>query len=541
MGILTTLLVVPVIGAITVAVLGKLFDDQTPARLAGLWFAAAEFVLSLYLWWAFSPAAAGMQFVESYHWIEPYGIKYLVGIDGLSLLLVILTTFLVPLILLSAWSAVDRRPAGYFASMLLLEAGMLGAFFAQDIFLFYVFWEVMLVPMYLLIGIWGGERRLYAAVKFFLYTMAGSVLMLLAILATVYLYYQSAGKVTFELAALAGQQLPLSTQRWLFAAYALAFAIKVPIFPLHTWLPDAHVEAPTGGSVILAGILLKLGTYGFLRYAMPLYPAAALEAAPYFMALAVAGIIYGALVALVQPDIKKLVAYSSVSHLGFVVLGIFAFTEAATSGAIYQMLNHGISTGMLFFLVGVVYERRHTRLIRDYGGLAKVIPVYSFLLIVATMASVGLPGTNGFVGEFSILYGTFISRMAGAKAATALAATGVILGAVYMLWMVQRVLYGPVTSVENQKLKDVNGRELAYLVPLAILIVLMGVYPKPFMNTFKNASREHLARFSKVSVLATLPASDLDGREIITARFAADDDAAGRTQVALQQETGGRP
>ncbi len=534
MGLLTSLLVIPVIGAVAVVAVGKIFDDQGPARLTGLAFTAAEFLVSLLLWVRFDNNAPGLQFVEAFHWIDPIGVKYLVGIDGLSLLLVILTTFLMPLILLSAWSGVEKRPAGYYASMLLLETGMLGAFFAQDLFLFYIFWEVMLVPMFLLIGIWGGERRIYAAVKFFLYTMAGSVLMLVAILATVYYHHQATGKITFELAALMNGQLPLSTQRWLFAAYALAFAIKVPVFPLHTWLPDAHVEAPTGGSVILAGVLLKLGTYGFLRYAMPLYPAAALEAAPVFMGLAVVGIVYGALVALVQPDIKKLVAYSSVSHLGFVVLGLFAFTKASTDGALYQMLNHGISTGMLFFLVGVVYERRHTRQIRDYGGLATVVPVYAFFLIVATLASVGLPGTNGFVGEFSILYGTFISDIAHAKVLTAVAGTGVILGAVYMLWMVQRVLYGPVTNAANRSLKDLNGRELGYLVPLAAMIVVMGLFPNCFMNTFKGASDRHLARFGREAVAATLPANDAEGHRFVAQHF------ANETAVTVAGITGAR-
>ncbi len=519
MGLLTALLVLPAIGAVITFVLGRVIEDQGPARLAGISFAAAEFLASLVLWYRFDLSATGLQFVEAFHWIEPYGIKYLVGIDGLSLLLVILTTFLMPLILLSAWTGVEKRAGSYYAAMLLLEVGMLGAFFAQDLFLFYVFWEVMLVPMYLLIGIWGGERRIYAAVKFFLYTMAGSVLMLIAILATVHYHHQATGTVTFELAQLLGRQIPLSTQRWLFAAYALAFAIKVPVFPLHTWLPDAHVEAPTGGSVILAGVLLKLGTYGFLRFAMPLYPAAAIEAAPVFMALAVTGIVYGALVAMVQPDIKKLVAYSSVSHLGFVVLGLFAFTEASTSGAIYQMLNHGISTGMLFFLVGVVYERRHTRRIADYGGLATVVPVFSFFMIIAMLASVALPGTNGFVGEFSILLGSFVSAVPNAKALTAVAATGVVLGAVYMLWAVQRLLYGPVTNPENRKLKDVTAREIGYLAPLAVLVVVMGVVPGFFTKTFKVPVEHHVKIFSRAGVARSLPADDAEGQALLARRF----------------------
>jgi NADH-quinone oxidoreductase subunit M len=365
--------------------------------------------------------------------------------------------------------------------MLILEIGMLGAFIAIDLFLFYVFWELMLVPMYFIIGVWGGTRRIYAAVKFVVYTMAGSLLMLVAIIYLATRHAQVSQVLTFDLLQIYNTHLPLREQWLLFLAFALSFAIKVPLFPFHTWLPDAHVEAPTAGSVILAGVLLKLGTYGFLRFAMPLFPDAALAAAPIFIALAVVGIIYGAVVAMMQADIKKLVAYSSVSHLGFVMLGLFVLNVHGLQGSIYQMLNHGLSTGALFLLVGMIYDRRHTRLIEEFGGLWKQVPVFSTLLLVVTFSSIGLPGLNGFVGEFLILLGAFNATPPW----TAAAATGVILGAIYMLWMFRRVIFGPLTNPENQKLQDLNARELCLIAPVLALILLMGLYPQPFLSRMK--------------------------------------------------------
>ncbi len=405
-------------------------------------------------------------------WLQGYRVYYRVGVDGFSLPLIALTALLTPLVVLASWSDVKKNVRGYLFFFLLLETGVIGVFAALDLFLFYVFWEVMLVPMYFLIGAWGGERRIYAAIKFVLYTMVGSLLMLAAIL---YLY--SVGH-SFNLLDLYHIRLPLSIQVWLFAAFALAFAIKVPLFPFHTWLPDAHVQAPTGGSVILAGVLLKMGTYGFIRFAMPLFPDAVMTFSPVLLILSVIGIIYGALVSMVQPDLKKLVAYTSVSHMGFVMLGLMSLTPQGVSGAAIQMINHGISTGALFLLVGMVYERRHTRAIEAFGGLASVMPFYSVVFLIVTFSSIGLPGTNGFIGEFLILLGTFKTRPLFAI----LSATGVVFGAVTMLWMVKRAFFGPVTHEENKSLKDLSGREIAILLPLVALIFWIGWAPGFFLQ-----------------------------------------------------------
>jgi len=406
------------------------------------------------------------------------GITYALGVDGMSILLVLLTTLITPVAILSSWTSINEREKEYYAFMLLLEMGMIGVFVALDLFLFYIFWEFTLVPMYFLIGIWGGSERRYAAIKFFLYTMAGSLLMLLAIL-----YLGLAGG-TFYLLDLIDLDIPLQTARWLFLAFAVAFAIKVPVWPLHSWLPDAHVQAPTAGSVILAGVLLKMGTYGFVRFNLPLFPEASAEFAPYIAALAIIGIIYGAIVSYAQQDMKKLVAYSSVSHLGFVMLGIFSLNAIGIQGAILQMINHGLSTGALFLLVGMIYERRHTRDMDEFGGIWRAMPVFSALSLIVTLSSMGLPGLNGFVGEFTILLGSFNSPVLGAQPwiFTAFATTGVILAAIYLLYMFQKVYLGPLDKPENKALSDINVREILTLVPLLIFIFWIGLYAAPFFN-----------------------------------------------------------
>jgi NADH-quinone oxidoreductase subunit M len=423
-----------------------------------------------------------MQFLERVPWVPQFNIQYLVGVDGLSLFLVLLTTFLTVLVLLFSWEGIERRLKSYLVLLLLLESGMIGVFVALDLVLFFVFWELTLVPMYFLIGEWGGARRVYAALKFFIYTMAGSMLMLVAILV---LYLQGG---TFDLLVLQGLNLPVNLQAWLFVAFALAFAIKVPLFPFHTWLPDAHVEAPTGGSVILAGVLLKMGTYGFVRFCLTLFPDATRQFVPWIATLAIIGIIYGALVALVQKDIKSLVAYSSVAHLGFVALGIFALNAQGIAGATLQMVNHGLSTGALFLLVGMLYNRRHTRLLAEFGGLWKSIPVFAFMFLIVAFSSAGLPGLNGFVGEFNILLGAFQANRVFAIFAT----FGIILAAWYLLHAVRQMLQGPLTRQENANLHDLSGRELLVLVPLVILFFVIGLFPNLFLDKI-NPSAEAVA------------------------------------------------
>ncbi|MBN8725366.1 MAG: NADH-quinone oxidoreductase subunit M [Acidobacteria bacterium] len=483
--LLNILVFFPLLGTIVMLmydqIVGK--NEETLKKMA-LFFSSITFFASLPLiWWYNDPAL-----IVNVPWVETLGINYHLQVDGLSLWLVLLTTFLMPIAILSGWTAIHDKVREYLAFMLVLETGMIGVFLAMDMIVFYLFWEVMLVPMYFLIGVWGGERRIYAAIKFVLYTMVGSLLMLVAIIA-LYLIHgenQAGGaKATFDMVTitqnLAQYNFLTPTQQfWMFAAFGLAFAIKVPLFPFHTWLPDAHVEAPTAGSVILAGVLLKMGTYGFMRFNLPMFPEAAHQFAVPIMILAVIGIIYGALVAMVQPDMKKLIAYSSVSHLGFVMLGMFAFTEMGMQGSLYQMLNHGVSSGALFLIVGMVYERRHTRQIADFGGLATPMPLFATLFLIIAFSSIGLPLLNGFVGEFLILIGTFNSTYS--RAFAAFATTGVILSAIYMLWMVQRVVFGEITNEKNRHLQDLNLREKIILVPIVILIVFMGVYPSFFLN-----------------------------------------------------------
>jgi len=474
---LTLVTFFPILGVLVLLFLKP--EQKNAHRWTALVTSLITFGISIAVLAQFNTSNPDLQMVINLPWIQMAGwnIGYHMGIDGLSILLVLLTAFLTPISILSTWTAVEDRVRDFMIFFLLLEVGMTGVFLAQDLFLFYVFWEFTLVPMYFLIGIWGGPQRMYAAVKFFLYTMAGSLLMLLAILWLG--IYQHTFSVP-ELVAKGG--IPADIQMWLFLAFAAAFAIKVPMWPLHSWLPDAHVQAPTAGSVILAGVLLKMGTYGFVRFNIPLFPEAAIKAAPWMALLAVIGIIYGAAVSYAQQDVKKLVAYSSVSHLGFVILGLFALNPQGIQGGILQMVNHGLSTGALFILVGMIYERRHTRDMDAFGGLWKVMPVYGTLTLIVTLSSMGLPGLNGFVGEFAILLGAFGSEAIGSPWYAGFAAIGVILAAVYLLYMFQKLFLGPLDKEENKNLKDLNWREIATLVPLLILIFWIGLYPKPFFT-----------------------------------------------------------
>ena len=453
-------------------------------RWTALIASTITFGISVWALTLFNASDPDLQLVIQYDWIKVAGwnIQYHMGMDGLSILLVLLTTFLTPISILSTWTAVEERVKDFMLFFLLLEIGMAGVFLAQDLFLFYIFWEFTLVPMYFLIGIWGGPRRIYAAIKFFLYTMAGSILMLLAIL-----WLGIAGGTFSTPELIARGSIPVNIQMWLFLAFAAAFAIKVPMWPLHSWLPDAHVEAPTAGSVILAGVLLKMGTYGFLRFNIPMFPRAAVQAAPWIALLAVIGILYGAAVSYSQQDVKKLVAYSSVSHLGFVMLGLVALNPQGIQGGILQMINHGLSTGALFLIVGMIYERRHTRDLDQFGGLWKIMPIYGALTLIVTLSSMGLPGLNGFVGEFTILLGAFGSDAIGSPWYAGLAAVGVILAAIYMLHMFQKMFLGPVTHDENARLKDLNWREVVTLVPILVFIFWIGLYPKPFFALMSPA------------------------------------------------------
>jgi len=481
--ILSTIVFLPLVGALLVLLAGGRGDRperEGTVRTLALAVSLVAFAATLFLWWRFNPGDPDFQFVERRTWLPQFGISYHLGVDGISLFLIVLTGFLTPLALLCSWQSVHKSVKLFSFFLLALETAMLGVFVSIDLFLFYIFWDAVLIPMYFLIGIWGYERRIYASIKFILYTMAGSILMLVAIIG---LSYAHAPSPSFDLLDLYGVTLAWPMEKWFFLAFTLAFVIKVPLFPFHTWLPDAHVEAPTAGSVILAGVMLKMGTYGLLRFAFPLFPNAAHYFAVYIGILAVIGIVYGALVAMVQPDLKKLVAYSSVSHLGFVVLGLCALNVNGVQGAVYQMLNHGVSTGGLFMIVGMLSDRRHTRLISEFGGLKAVMPrlVACFLLI--TLASIAVPATNGFIGEFLILMGSY--RMF--PLLTVFAATGVILSAVYMLWMFQRVNYGEVTNEKNRTLPDLSPREWALMIPTVALCILMGVAPGFFLKPMEQS------------------------------------------------------
>jgi NADH-quinone oxidoreductase subunit M len=520
--LLTILILLPTFGAIAVLGHQMFWNRKDSLKWITLGITTVVFLISLLLIFDRGAASAsGFYFEKNVPWIEAINTNYHVGVDGLSLWLVILTTFIMPIAVLSTWHAVEKRQTAFYVFLLLLESAMIGVFVSLDLLVFYLFFEASLVPMFFLIGIWGGENRIYAAVKFFIFTAFGSLLMLAAIIALYYLHFNATGIGTFDytvlLNSLQSGNLAFSatTGTLLFLAFALAFSIKVPLFPFHTWLPDAHTEAPTAGSVILAAVLLKMGTYGLMRFNFTLFPEASRDLAWIFIILAIIGIIYGALVAMVQPDVKRLVAYSSVAHMGFVILGMFSFTEMGMQGALYQMLNHGIATGALFLLVGFIYERRHTRAISEFGGLANVMPVYATIFIITTMASIGLPFLNGFVGEFLIMLGMWNSQALAITPttnwnyiATMFAGTGVIFAAVYLLWMVQRVFFGKVTNPANKRLQDLSWREIGLIAPLVFLMVFMGVYPKPFLDRSREtvvAIQERVIGGAKGGTIAEIP------------------------------------
>lgn len=489
---LSLLIGLPILCALIVLVL-----PEGKARMVSLFLGLLQFLVSLNLLFVFDKSTPSLQLVEKYPWVESFGINYFVGIDGISLWLVVMTAFFLPVVILGSWHAIESRVKMFHVNLFMLQAFMFGTFLSIDSVLFYIFFEASLIPMYLMVGIWGGTRRIYATMKFFIYTMAGSLLMLVAIITMMLMTKAQLGTMSASLLDFYKLQIPfvanefLNMQTLMFLAFSIAFAIKVPMFPVHTWLPDAHVEAPTPGSVVLAAIMLKMGTYGFLRFVMPLFPEATQYWGWVFMLLGVIGIIYGALVAMVQPDIKKLVAYSSVSHMGYVVLGLFAVNTYGVTGAVYQMLNHGVSTGALFLMVGMIYERTHSREIKNYGGLASVMPIYTILFLIVTMSSIAVPGTNGFVGEFFILMGSFMKN----KALGSIAVIGVVLGAAYMLWMVKKVFFGAkgelvkgtTSETNNPVLKDISTREAVVLAPLIVLIFWMGILPDHFLKYTKTS------------------------------------------------------
>jgi NADH-quinone oxidoreductase subunit M len=488
--LLSLILFTPLVGAILILFVPKTNENAIKwiANLVTL----VGFLVSIPLWFWYDPQQPEFQFVERAAWIPSIGAQYFLGVDGFSVLLILLTTLMGVIAVLSSWTAITERIKEYYIFLLVLQTGMLGAFVSLDFLLFFLFWEVMLVPMYFLIGIWGSDRRLYSAIKFFLYTLVGSVVMLLGILALYFHYHSVTNMYSFDITEFQKLSVPFDKQWWIFLAFFLGFAIKVPMFPFHTWLPDAHTDAPTAGSVILAAVLLKMGTYGFIRFSLPILPEATRYFVPMMVLLSIIGIVYGALVAMAQSDWKRLVAYSSVSHMAMVMLGMFALNPVGITGSIVQQLNHGISTGALFLIVGIVYERRHTRQISEYGGLSKVMPVYAAVFLVMTMSSIGLPALNGFIGELLILQGVFVASRVWA----AFAASGVVLGAAYMLWLYQRTMFGKIENPKNEKLLDLNLREFATFVPLLILAVWIGLYPAPFLRRLETSVTRVVARVS---------------------------------------------
>ena len=503
--LLSLIMFTPLVGAVLLLFVSK--HSENTIRWIANGFAVLGFLVSVPLWFWLDQSTSAWQVVERLSWIPSIGAEYFIGVDGFSALLILLATLMGSIAILSSWTAITERVKEYYIFLLLLQTGMIGAFVSLDFLLFFVFWEVMLVPMYFLIGIWGSTNRLYSAIKFFLFTLVGSVIMLLGILAVYFYHHEVTGVYTFDITRFHELNMPFDLQWWVFLAFFLGFAVKVPMFPFHTWLPDAHTDAPTAGSVILAAVLLKMGTYGFIRFSLPILPEATQAFLPWVVWLSIIGIIYGALVAMAQRDWKRLVAYSSVSHMGMVMLGMFALTPVGITGSIVQQINHGISTGGLFLLVGVVYERRHTREISEYGGLSKIMPAYAAVFLVMTMSSIGLPTLNGFIGEILILQGIFVVN----KVWAAFAATGIVLGAAYMLWLYQRTMFGAVNNPKNEGLSDLSLREFATFTPLLILAVWIGLYPKPFIDRLDTSVDRVMARVN--STYAPLNAGAADEGE----------------------------
>jgi len=500
--LLTLIMFTPLAGAVLLLFVNK--NSTNAIRWIANGFAGLGFLVSLPLWFWLDMTTPDWQFVERHEWIPSIGAEYLIGVDGFSSLLILLATLMGSIAILSSWTAITTRVKEYYIFLLVLQTGMIGAFVSLDFLLFFLFWEVMLVPMYFLIGIWGSANRLYSAIKFFLFTLVGSVVMLLGILAVYFYHHDVTGIYSFDITRFHELNMPFELQWWVFLAFFLGFAVKVPMFPFHTWLPDAHTDAPTAGSVILAAVLLKMGTYGFIRFSLPILPEATRAAVPWVATLCIIGIVYGALVAMAQRDWKRLVAYSSVSHMGMVMLGMFALNAVGITGSIVQQINHGISTGGLFLLVGVVYERRHTREISEYGGLSKVMPAYAAIFLVMTMSSIGLPALNGFIGEILILQGIFVVN----KIWAAFAATGIVLGAAYMLWLYQRTMFGTIDNPKNENLPDLNLREWATFIPLLILAVWIGLYPKPFIDRLDSSVVRVMTRVNSAEVPLNADAAD---------------------------------